>query len=48
MQNAREKSLDILGEIREKMFQTFPLEDERYDNICVYACGSLGDRKSVV
>lgn len=42
MQNAREKSLDILGEIREKMFKTFPLEDERYKNICVYACGSLG------
>lgn len=42
MQNAREKSLNILDEIREKMLQSFPLEEERYQNICVYACGSLG------
>lgn len=42
MQKAREKSLDILDEIQQKMLQTFSLEDERYKNICVYACGSLG------
>lgn len=40
--NAREESLNLLAEIREKMHQTFPLDDERYKNICVYACGSLG------
>ncbi len=42
MQNAREKSLYILSEIQEKMLHSFPLENECYQNICVYACGSLG------
>lgn len=40
--NIREESLNILDEIQRKMNQIFPLEDERYKNICVYACGSLG------
>lgn len=42
MASTREKSLNILDEIRKRMHQTFPLEDDRYQNICVYACGSLG------
>ena len=40
--NAKEKSLIILDELRKKMHQTFPLECGQYQNICVYACGSLG------
>ncbi len=42
IENTKAKSLNILDEIRRKMCQKFPIEDERYENICVYACGSLG------
>lgn len=42
MERTKEVSLQKLDELRTKMTQAFPAQDEKYKGICVYACGSLG------
>lgn len=42
IENMKENSLKRLEEIKVKLAQTFPISDERYKEVCVYACGSLG------
>ncbi len=42
IESTRENSQNILSKIREQLRERFPLENEKYKNICVYACGSLG------
>jgi len=42
LDNQKKVSLQKLNELREKLLQTFPEDDDKYKDICVYACGSLG------
>lgn len=42
VKNVKMNSLEKLDELTNKMSQSFSLEDEKFQNICVYACGSLG------
>lgn len=42
VKNVKMNSLEKLDELTNKMLQSFSLEDEKFQNICVYACGSLG------
>lgn len=42
VKNVKTNSLEKLDELTNKMMQSFSLENEKFQNICVYACGSLG------
>lgn len=42
MKSTKEVSLQKLDEFRQKLAQSFLIQDEKYKEICVYACGSMG------
>lgn len=42
MESTKQTSLLKLNEIRERLTEAFPADNECYKSICVYVCGSLG------